>query len=110
MPPLKCIYAEETPLASFPDLSPNGGETTHFICKCGFNLCRCPERVPPAVRPFDAAGIHSHTRYTVDGQEKTDYIIVKRKFCDKRACINYKETYNDEACDLRDLQGRDRER
>lgn len=104
---MTCIYATETDKKSFSDLTPNKWEVTHFVCKCGFNECRCPSRIPPNTRPFDSAGIHSHTRFNPDGTEKTDYIIVKRRYCCLHCCSNYigddLEKRDYESSSIRDL-------
>ena len=86
---MTCRYATQTERTAFDDLTPERGVSTHFVCRCGFNECRHPDRVPPAVRQFDAAGIHSSDRYQPDGKKKEDYIIVKRKYCRKECCSNY---------------------
>ena len=108
---MTCRHATPTDRIAFDDLTPDRRTTTHFACNCGWNECRCPQRVPPAVRPFDSAGIHSYTRFFPGGGEKQDYIIVRRKYCAPGACTHYQEseernghTEETEAGRLRDLQ------
>ena len=106
---MTCRHATPTDREVFRDLEPGPPKNTHFACLCGWNECRCPDRVPPAERPLDAAGLHSFTRWHVDGSPKTDYIIVRRKYCVKEACSNYTETNDErqsEAGGLRDLPER----
>lgn len=88
---MTCLHATETDRTEFPDLTPDPRTTTRMGCRCGWNECRCPRRVPPAKRRFDAAGIHSFTRFHPDGSEKDDYIIVRRKYCCAAGCTDYKE-------------------
>ena len=87
-----CRHATPTDQNDFDDLSPDRHVMKHFVCKCGWNECRHPDRVPPSGRPMDVAGIHSYTRFRPGGEPKTDYILVRRKYCAPGACTHYTET------------------
>lgn len=86
---MTCRHATPTDRDTFTDLFPDGPRNTHFACLCGWNECRHPARVPPCRMPFDTAGAHSFLRFHPDGTEKTDYILVRRKYCAPDACTHY---------------------
>lgn len=81
-------------------------------CHCGGVVAHCvnPARQHPNVPPLDHAGLHSERVVDKEGNIDNNYTRVNSVYCTRRACKSYTETINDETCDLRDLQGRDRKR
>ena len=86
---MKCQFATITEKKWFDDITP--GKIVHFACQCQIVEYRNPDRVPPAVPPLDAAGIHSRIRLDEDGRKKEDFIIVRSKYCNKESCQNFTE-------------------
>lgn len=109
---MTCRHATATDRQTFDDLFPDGPRNTHFACACGWNECCAPGRVPPAPMPLDTAGAHSFLRFHPGGEPKTDYILVRRKYCAPGACTHFQslsEVKNDgfsENRGLRDQQER----
>lgn len=102
---IDCVYATPTDKKWFDDLDPEGKTKKNFACRCMIVECRNPERIPPKRPPLDAAGIHSHVRYNSDGSLKTDFILVRSKYCGSDLCKDYERSGKDEGYRLRDLQG-----
>ena len=100
---IDCVHATETEKKWFSDLDPEHRYKTNFACKCQIIECRCRERIPPQRPPLDAAGLNSHVRYNNDGTKKTDFIIVRSKYCGPKTCSNYERSETNESRRLCDL-------